>query len=237
MRGFLLVFCFGLGHVAAADNMTMPSAPAKSALEKALDTKHKGPNPPAASTPMPQGGMMGEDMMAHMGKMGQMMMGMAKTAPGNSGTASAPSTLPGFPGQSHLYHVGATGFFLDHASMLDLSADQKAALEKIRYRNTSEEKASANEVQRLEEELWRLTGSDRPDLSSIEAKVGEIESSKKQRRLSFIRSVGEAASLLTSAQRDTVLGRKTGATPDKAKAPPASDPGKASSGMSGMGDM
>ena len=27
---------------------------------------------------------------------------------------SMPSALPGFPGQSHLYHIGATGFFLDH---------------------------------------------------------------------------------------------------------------------------
>ncbi len=107
-------------NMGMGNSMAKPKAP----LEKALDSKHKGPNPPAASAPMSTGGTMGEDMMAHMGKMGQMMMGMSKMGPAQT----TGSELPGFPGQSHLYHVGATGFFLDHASMLNLTSEQKNGL-------------------------------------------------------------------------------------------------------------
>ena len=40
--------------------------------------------------------------------------------------------LPGFPGASHLYHVGATGFFLDYSAALKLTTDQQAALKRIK---------------------------------------------------------------------------------------------------------
>lgn len=69
-------------------------------------------------------GMQGQDMEAMPGKgMGMMGMGMmggkgmgmmgGMSNNGMSGMQT-PSALPGFPGASHIYHIGATGFFLDH---------------------------------------------------------------------------------------------------------------------------
>ena len=59
------------------------------------------------------GGMGGMDSMCCMGAMGK--------APGAGTTMAMPSALPGFPGASHLYHVGASGFFLDHADKIGLN--------------------------------------------------------------------------------------------------------------------
>jgi hypothetical protein len=42
------------------------------------------------------------------------------------------SALPGFPAASHIYHIGATGFFLDHAQHINLSAEQQVQLNKIK---------------------------------------------------------------------------------------------------------
>jgi hypothetical protein len=60
------------------------------------------------------GGSGGMNSMCCMGAMGQ--------APGAGTTMTMPSALPGFAGASHLYHVGANGFFLDHADKIRLSA-------------------------------------------------------------------------------------------------------------------
>ena len=43
-----------------------------------------------------------------------------------------PSDLPGFPGASQIYHVGATGFFLDYSTAIKLSTEQQAALNGIK---------------------------------------------------------------------------------------------------------
>jgi hypothetical protein len=56
---------------------------------------------------MDKGMMGGMDSMCCMGAMGK--------APGAGTPMAMPSALPGFPGASHLYHVGAGGFFLDYA--------------------------------------------------------------------------------------------------------------------------
>ncbi len=69
-----------------------------------------------------------------MGMMNQMMgMGaMPAASPGMpmSPPATPPSALPGFSGVSHSYHIGSTGFFLEHAQHIGLSTDQQAALTK-----------------------------------------------------------------------------------------------------------
>ena len=62
-------------------------------------------------------------------------------------------------------------------------------------------------IQELEEQLWLLTASDMPNLSSIEAKVREIEKLHGDGRLTFIKDVGEAAKVLTNEQRQTLLGQ------------------------------
>ena len=71
------------------------------------------PKNPPNSGPMTGDGMSG--MTAMMGMMNQ-MMGMGAMPPGSQSMATSPpkapqSTLPGFPGVSHLYHIGSTGFF------------------------------------------------------------------------------------------------------------------------------
>ena len=83
-----------------------------------------GAMPPAPAAPM-SGGMSKMDMddkteMA--GMMGMMSMG------GGSMAAMPQSALPGFPGASHLYDLGATGFFLDHKTHIALTIQQQGAL-------------------------------------------------------------------------------------------------------------
>jgi hypothetical protein len=50
-----------------------------------------------------------------------------------------------------------------------------------------------------------LTGSDRPDSMTLETKVRDIETLKGDQRIAFIRSVGEAARVLTDG-RAALLG-------------------------------
>lgn len=148
--------------------------------------------------PAGMGGGMGDKMGCCMGMMG--------AAPG-AGTAMAmPSALPGFPGASHLYHVGSTGFFLDYAEKIGLSVEQKTALNGIKQRALTEQSASDRKVAEAEQTLWALTAADQPDAAAIDGKVREIEKLKSDQRLAFIRSVGEAAKLLTAEQRKMVLG-------------------------------
>ena len=51
-----------------------------------------------------------------------------------------------------------------------------------------------------------LTGSDQPDSMTLETKVRDIERLKGDQRIAFIRSVGEAARVLTDDQRAALLG-------------------------------
>ena len=76
---------------------------------------------------------MGEMGPSHANSMGGMggMMGMGPKAKDVDGTTDAMevrSDLPGFPGASHVYHIGATGFFLDHNEHIDLTLEQQTRL-------------------------------------------------------------------------------------------------------------
>ena len=156
------------------------------------------------------GGMGGMDSMCCMGAMGK--------APG-AGTAMAmPSALPGFPGASHLYHVGASGFFLDHADKIGLTVEQTTALNGIKQRALVEQSAAQRKMDEAEQALWLLTAADQPDGAAIEAKLREVEKLKSDQRLAFIRAVGEAAKVLNADQRKMVLGvaPMPGAAPAKA---------------------
>ena len=168
---------------------------------------------------MGRGGMMGMDDKAMggsgqggMGMGGGGMMGMDKMmgamgmAPG-AGTAMAmPSALPGFPGASHLYHVGSTGFFLDYADKLGLSVEQRSSLNAIKQRALSAQATTQRKMAEAEEALWTLTAAEQPDAAAIESKVREIEKLKSDQRLTFIRAVGDAGKLLSADQQKMVHG-------------------------------
>ena len=179
------------------------------------------PMSPPASPAMPGGGM-GGMMTGMMGMMNQ-MMGMGPMPAASPGMAIAPpaipqSALPGFPGVSHLYHIGSTGFFLEHAQHIGLSSDQQAALTKLKEQALAAKTGTDRQIEQAEQEMATLTSVDQPDAAKIEAKVREIEKLHTDERLSFIRAVGDAAKLLTEDQRKTL----TGAMPAAAPSPSAS---------------
>jgi Spy/CpxP family protein refolding chaperone len=153
----------------------------------------------------PMGSGMGMGMMG-MGKMGAMPM------PGMQVSA-----LPGFPGASHIYHVGATGFFLDHPEHITLSTDQQARLGQTREKAMMEQATAQRAIDQAEQELWDLTAADSPDAAKIEAKVREIEQLRGDQRLAFVRAVGAAAGVLTDEQRQQLTGMLP---PAPAQAPP-----------------
>jgi Spy/CpxP family protein refolding chaperone len=143
------------------------------------------------------GMMMMDDMnMMGMGPMGgQKGMKMKMTA-----------ALPGFPGASHIYHIGATDFFLDHPEHITLTNDQQVRLNAIKQKAVTEKANAQRKIEEAEQQLWELTAADQPDAGKIDAKVKEIEKLRGDQRLTFIRSVGEAAQVLTDDQRKSLLG-------------------------------
>ena len=155
-----------------------------------------------APTPMAGGGMgmMAMDKMEMAGMMGMGPMGGG--APG----AMSQSALPGFPGASHLYHLGATGFFLDHQTHIALTTEQTAALNKAKEQARLAKSTADRKAAQAEQELWTLTAADQPDSATIEAKIGEIEKTRGDERMAFIRAVGEASNLLTDEQRQILTG-------------------------------
>jgi Spy/CpxP family protein refolding chaperone len=164
---------------------------------------------PSGSGPMPGGGMGGM-----MGMMNQMMGMNAMPAASPGMSPSVPqSALPGFPGVSHLYHIGSTGFFLDHAAHISLTSDQRAALNKIKDQALAAKASVDRQIEQAEQEMATLTSADRPDSAKIEAKVRDIEKLRTNERLAFIRAVGEAANLLTDDQRKFLTGAMQSAAP------------------------
>jgi Spy/CpxP family protein refolding chaperone len=160
------------------------------------------------------GGMMGMEQMEMAGMMGGSSMAM-------------PSALPGFPGASHLYHCGATGFFLDHQQYITLSTEQQMRLNQIKQQAALDKASASRSVQEAEQDLWTLTAADQPDNAQIEAKVAEIEKLKGDARLRFIGAIGNAATILTDQQRKALTGFAPPASVSPAAAPMAG-------GMNGM---
>lgn len=153
------------------------------------------------------GGMEDMDMMEMMG-----MMGMApKSAGGMGGMKSMgkmqmQAALPSFPGASHLYHVGATDFFLNHPEHIILTPKQKRDLGGLKEKAVLAKTSAQRKIDEAEQELWTLTSAEEPDAAKIEAKIQEIEKSRGAQRMALIRAVGGAAKLLTDEQRQALLG-------------------------------
>ena len=125
-----------------------------------------------------------------------------------SGAAAehGPLPLPQFPGTSHVYHLGATDFFLDHSQRAGFTVEQQARLARIREQALLARASAGREIEEADQRLFILTAAERPDVDRIEAQVRRIESLHVARRLAFIRAVGEAAQVLTNEQRQAVVG-------------------------------
>ena len=102
------------------------------------------------------------------------------------------SALPGFPGASHLYHIGATGFFLDHPEHITLTTEQQVALNKIKDQALLAKSAAERNIEKAEQELWTLTAADQPDKKGKLREVGEMEEERADDRLGCRGAVGQA---------------------------------------------
>lgn len=146
------------------------------------------------------GGMMG---MKGMGmSRGMMMMGKMKSM----GSMNTQSSLPGFPGASHIYHIGADGFFLNHGQHISLTDTQQKLLNKIKEETLLNQAELDRKIESAEQDSWVLTSSDQPDGKKIKAKIDEIATLQAQQRMSFIQAVGKAAGVLTDQQRAKLTG-------------------------------
>jgi hypothetical protein len=180
-----------------------------------------GSMPPAPAAGMSGGGGMDMDKMEMAGMMGMGAMG------GGAAGAMPQSALPGFPGASHLYHIGATDFFLDHPQHISLTTEQQTWLNKAKEQALLAKSTADRAIQQAEQELWMLTAADQPDNTQIVAKVTEIEKLKGDARLRFIGAIGSAAKILNDEQRKALTGF----------APPVSAAPAAAPMTGGMKDM
>ena len=149
-------------------------------------------------------GMMSGGMMGMKG-MGMMGMNPAMKSDSMSGM-NMPSALPGFPGASHLYHIGETGFFLDHPQHIELNPEQQKRLNEIKEKALLATATEERKIEQAEQELWQLTAAAQPDINKIEAKAKEIASLNVSNRIEFIRAVGKAAEVLSEDQRQALVG-------------------------------
>ncbi len=186
------------------DKMMSMGGGAAMSGDSGMDMKKMGdgsmPMPAKPATGMSGGSGMGMGKMERAKMMG--MGSMPAAAPG----AMPPSALPGFPGASHLYHIGATDFFLDHPEHITLTTEQQAALNQAKEQATLAQSTADRAIQQAEQELWTLTASDQPDAAKIQSKIAEIEKLNGDKRLGYIRAVGEASRLLTDEQRKSLTG-------------------------------
>jgi hypothetical protein len=192
--------------------------------------------PSGAAMSKPSGSGMSMKMMEKMHSgMGSEMSGMGAMGgmktPAALGTFSA---LPGFPGQSHLYHIGASSFFLDQITEIALTKDQQQKLARQKQQALLRQGDAERQVEAAEEKLWQLTAADQPQIDAIEKQIRGIEKLRADQRIAFIRAVGEAARLLTAEQRMQLTGTdSTGPAEDAAMSMPKDAPSKTDS----MGHM
>jgi Spy/CpxP family protein refolding chaperone len=152
--------------------------------------------------------------MCCMGEMGSMpgsasggMSGGAAPAGGAMAGMNAPtSAMPGQPGASHLYHVGSTGFFLNHPQHITLTADQKGTLNRVKEKAMLDRASGQRKIDQTEQELYILTSADPLDTAKVQSKIGEIEKLRADQRMNFIQAVGEASKVLTHDQHQALIG-------------------------------
>ena len=148
--------------------------------------------------------------MCCMGEMGGMSGGAPQPKGGMAAMNAPSSAMPGQPGASHLYHMGSTGFFLDHSQHITLSQDQKLNLNRLKERAMLDRASEQRRIDQAEQELYSLTGADQLDNSKVQAKIGEIEKVRAEQRMNFIRAVGQASNVLTHEQHQALMGMPAG---------------------------
>ncbi len=211
----------GMGGAPMPPSGAMPAAGAMPATGKSMAMDPMSA-PATAGMKMPSKGMNMEKM-----KMAQ-MMGMGSMSPDSAGSMS-PSALPGFPGASHLYHIGATDFFLDHQEHISLTIEQQAALRQAKEKALMAKSSADRAREQAEQELWVLTASDQPSSKAIGTKIADIGKITADERFAFILAVGEASKILTDQQRQSLTGFAPADPTPGVMAPPAA--------MAPMGDM
>ena len=164
------------------------------------------PSAPAAAMGMCCMGAMGGMSGGASGGMGGMGGGTAPAGGGMAAMSGPTSAMPGQPGASHLYHVGSTGFFLNHSDHITLTADQKYTLNRLKERAMIDRASEQRKIDQSEQDLYTLTGADQLDNSMVQGKVGEIEKLRGEQRMNFIRAVGEASNVLTHDQHQALMG-------------------------------
>ena len=184
----------------AAGNPAEERAP--SVMQTPMPAHHEMPGQ-ALVDPMPSASMDAAQPGKKMGSMAKMktkekMLRVSAPAPVNP-------ALPAFAGASHLYHVGATGFFLNLSPRIALTADQQRALTQMKSKAPSLQNAADRRIEAGEQVLWLLTAVDSPSADKITAKVREIEKARGDERIAFIQAVGEPAKLLTPQQQAQLL--------------------------------
>ena len=189
-----------------------PPKPPQSGMQMGQGMKKKAPKKSAGMSGKSGGMGMEDDMgmedMCCMKMMGS--MGVSKMAKKKSmGGMKMSSALPGFPGSSHLYHIGSTGFFLDHPTHITLTPDQQMTLNNIKEKATLDQSDADRKIEEAEQQMWQLTAADSPDANKIESKTREVEKLRADQRLAFIRAVGEAGKVLTPEQQQVLLGTKS----------------------------
>jgi Spy/CpxP family protein refolding chaperone len=163
-----------------------------------------------ASMPKAPADAMGMCCMGEMGGMSGSASGGAAPAGGGMAGMNAPaSAMPGQPGASHLYHVGSTGFFLNHSQHITLTADQRFTLNRLKEKAMLDRTSEQRKIDQGEQELYSLTGADQLDNSKVQAKIGEIERLRAEQRMNFIQAVGEASKVLTHDQHQALMGTMT----------------------------
>ena len=183
----------------------MPSGSAPMGMKD--DQGEMGMMSPAGSAPAAAMGMCCMGEMGAMAPAGTAPMSAKPPAAGGMASMSGPSSaMPGQPGASHLYHVGSTGFFLNHSRHITLTADQKRALNRLKEKAMLDRTSGQRQIDQAEQELYILTGADQIDTPKVQGKIGEIEKLRADQRMSFIRAVGEASNVLTPAQRQALVG-------------------------------
>jgi len=135
------------------------------------------------------------------------MSNNAAPPPGGMPGMNAPmSAMPAQPGASHLYHIGSTGFFLNHVQHITLTQDQTMTLNRIKEKAMLDRASMQRQVDQAEQDLYALTGADQPDASKMQAKIAGIEKLRGDQRMNFIRAVGEASKVLTHEQHLVLVG-------------------------------
>jgi len=201
------------------------------------------PFPSAAPAPMPMmdddmdiTGTSGAAMPTQSGGMTNMPIldkvqakGMSRISVGMK-TGVAACGLAGFPGASHIYHIGATSFFLDHATHITPTVEQPKQLGAIKVQSLFNQATLERKIEQAEQDLMELTCSEALDAGKVEFRAKEIRQLQAEQRVAFIREVGRAASVLTGEQRQQLTSIiEPNPTPEAQPPRPGA--------MSGMPDM